>query len=77
MIERIATLQIPILIALSTDRPVKPYAVRVIINRSLRSAIPPLHSIPSDSALALMYETINEVKAAIKNTGTSGSDLSI
>ncbi len=51
--------------------------MRVIISRSLRSAIPPLHSIPSDSALALIYETINEAKAAIKNTGTNGSDLSI
>lgn len=48
-----------------------------MISRSLRSAIPPSQAMFKDSALALMYETINDPTAATRINDTNGSSFLI
>ena len=48
-----------------------------MINRSVRSANPPLHSIPKDSDLAFMYEIRNPRTIVAKTNGTSASSSEI
>lgn len=73
----IARIQKPIPITYGMPRPANPVVTRTIIKRSVRSANPPLHSIPSDSERALIYEIKNPNTAVRSINGTSGFLVSI
>jgi hypothetical protein len=52
-----------------TPNPWKPIAVRAMINRSVRSAIPTVQLIPKDSAFARIYGTRNPKTMVAMITG--------
>jgi hypothetical protein len=60
-----------------TPKPENPIAAKEIINRSVRSAIPPEHSIPKHSALARIYGTNIPVTKVTITTIASESSLLI
>ena len=65
---RAARSHIPIVNTYGTPIPSKPMAVRAMIKRSVRSAIPPEQEIPKLSALARIYGTSNPVTRVAKTT---------